>query len=931
MGYLRICSDLLLACFLFDGCTEATVTWTSTLTSFTESSVSICSSRTVNYITQTLPQQCLRTNWSNELIIGDDKNTTSLLENAKYEKAHVPIAVSTNITGPSSPSTQTLNSQTKIEPLSTGTALSQATQIQTLAVPTVSISIGSDAGQDNDADPLSDNANFLSFEEWKAQMLKKAGQSPEYVGTTRPKSDRPEGRRQPPGISNALDSLGEDNEIELDFSGFTVSDTAPDRPAGKARKATDETKAGKDPSEGKVPTPGRKSKDAGTTCKERFNYASFDCAATVLKTNPECKGSTSVLVENKDSYMLNACSAKNKFFIVELCNDILIDTIVLGNFEFFSSTFRTFRVSVSDRYPVKIEKWKELGTFEARNTREVQAFLVENALIWARYLRIEFLTHYGNEHYCPVSLLRIHGKTMMDDYRNEVKATRGEEEQDDEVLEDENETKGVQSVSIATDKVSTQPLSATLSQDSPEPNASKSIPNSTVELPAVNAAIAASNNDSTSAQGNAMLSWVTYRSPLVEQYEMFTSRCQVSKAICNLKHIQVLRTLGPNPHEPVLRTPRSHILSSLSSVTKSSVEKSSSTVHPENGGTLSNATTTLSNPKSSEEQDVKQRQNSSNTTLLSSKARTTEGTQSASKTSHSPPAPSPTTQESFFKSVHKRLQLLEANSTLSLQYIEEQSRILREAFTKVEKRQLTKTTTFLETLNTTVLSELREFRLQYDQIWQSTVLELSSQREQSQREVIALSARLSILADEVLFQKRMAILQFILILLCLGLVMFSRSGAAASSFELGNAVHDMVMKPSTSFSRYLHLDSPPGTPSRPSSRYGLFSRPFHHVRSPSNESTLNDNEIRSPSIEYQPPTPTSSRSQTGEPMGLGLVEHCNADMSQNEIGGSPPSADHRHNESNLPPPASAVEGLGRAISTPNLTLAAEADNSPTGS
>jgi len=230
-----------------------------------------------------------------------------------------------------------------------------------------------------------------------------------------------------------------------------------------------------------------------------------------------------------------------------------------------------------------------------------------------------------------------------------------------------------------------------------------------------------------------------------------------------------------------------------------------------------------------------------------------------SRISNQPPAPTPSTQESFFKSIHKRLQLLEANSTLSLQYIEEQSRILREAFTKVERRQLVKTTTFLETLNTTVLSELREFRLQYDQIWQSTVLELSSQREHSQREVIALSARLSILADEILFQKRMVIVQFVLILLCLGLAIFSPrfTTSNAAYLELPTAVHNMVTRPSTGFSRYLHLDSPPATPSRPGSRYGFFSRTVNHMRSPSNQSTLDGGLAKSSEAEYRPPTPLS--------------------------------------------------------------------------
>src|SRR3954447_16578929 len=78
---------------------------------------------------------------------------------------------------------------------------------------------------------------------------------------------------------------------------------------------------------------------------------------------------------------------------------------------------RNFRVRVSDKYPVKMEKWKDIGTYEARNSREIQAFLIENPQIWARYIRIEFLSHYGNEYYCPLSLVRVHGTRMLESWR----------------------------------------------------------------------------------------------------------------------------------------------------------------------------------------------------------------------------------------------------------------------------------------------------------------------------------------------------------------------------------------------------------------------------------------------------------------------------------------------------------------------------------
>jgi archaellum component FlaC len=162
----------------------------------------------------------------------------------------------------------------------------------------------------------------------------------------------------------------------------------------------------------------------------------------------------------------------------------------------------------------------------------------------------------------------------------------------------------------------------------------------------------------------------------------------------------------------------------------------------------------------------------------------------ASKASKQPasaqaaPAPTSTSQESFFKSIHKRLQVLETNATLSLQYIEEQSKILRDAFSKVEKRQLAKTEEFLQHLNNSVRTELKTFRQQYDQLWQSTVIELETHREQYQREIVAVTSRLSIVADELVFQKRMAVVQSTLLLLCLGLVLFVRTGGSALDLPL---------------------------------------------------------------------------------------------------------------------------------------------------
>jgi len=68
--------------------------------------------------------------------------------------------------------------------------------------------------------------------------------------------------------------------------------------------------------------------------------------------------------------MLNLCSAPKKWIDFELCDEILVDTVVLANFELFSSSFKDIRILASATYPPR--DWTVLGSFVANNTRSVQ-------------------------------------------------------------------------------------------------------------------------------------------------------------------------------------------------------------------------------------------------------------------------------------------------------------------------------------------------------------------------------------------------------------------------------------------------------------------------------------------------------------------------------------------------------------------------------
>jgi hypothetical protein len=164
------------------------------------------------------------------------------------------------------------------------------------------------------------------------------------------------------------------------------------------------------------------------------NFASMDCGAKVLSANPEASGASHILTESKDDYLLNSCSNK-VWFVIELCEPIQITDIEIANYELFSNVPKQFRVHASDRYPNK--NWTRalfIGLFDAQPTRTLQLFHVDkevhqqpaaNADVddhqhqhqnnYVKYVKFEMLSHYGNEHFCPLSLVRIYGVTLVDD------------------------------------------------------------------------------------------------------------------------------------------------------------------------------------------------------------------------------------------------------------------------------------------------------------------------------------------------------------------------------------------------------------------------------------------------------------------------------------------------------------------------------------
>ena len=77
--------------------------------------------------------------------------------------------------------------------------------------------------------------------------------------------------------------------------------------------------------------------------KNVINYASQDAGAVVLDASPGMKGTSSLLDDNPDKYSITPCAEK-KWLVLGLSEDIRVKTIVIANYEKYSSTVREFQV-----------------------------------------------------------------------------------------------------------------------------------------------------------------------------------------------------------------------------------------------------------------------------------------------------------------------------------------------------------------------------------------------------------------------------------------------------------------------------------------------------------------------------------------------------------------------------------------------------------
>ncbi|KAH9960167.1 UNC-like C-terminal-domain-containing protein [Russula dissimulans] len=571
-------------------------------------------------------------------------------------------------------------------------------------------------------EPVDDDL-FLSFEDWKSKRFSESrnGQKSSNV----------------PPNSSAQTRLPAESQVEATASPVyaahppDIADAAPTVQTA----AGDMTAFPQQPASSASSSPHFR-----VPLTDRFNYASLDCSARVHAAHRAAKSAANILSSQRDRYMLSPCAATAQFVVVELCDDIRIDTVQLANFEFFSGMFRKFTVSVAKTHAaVDAEGWTVVGTYVAKNVRGVQSFHPPTSVRdFYRYLRIEFHSHYSNEYYCPISLLRVYGLTHLEQWKWDIW------EEESRARQDLNAQASI--VHIDTLRESEPPADSP-AQAQEAPTVSKENPS-----PATLA------GDSTPDSQDRRVELLSSES-VGGDFRRSTDTARPESST----------SPSTDSDSPIIATPSSASSQPPDSVHATDNSMQGSHMFISNDSTLSTATASSSVLIAPRSMNV----SASQPTVTTTSSPITHPSAPPPPPVHYPVSPSPPanvhTGESIYRTIMNRLSALEANTTLYARYVEEQTNAMREMLRRLSED----------------VGRLEGITRAQAQMYARSVSEFERHRREMDSEQRTLISQVNYLAAEIILEKRLGIAQLCLLLAVL--VFLSVTRGSPGEFHVARA------------------------------------------------------------------------------------------------------------------------------------------------
>ncbi|TFY63823.1 hypothetical protein EVJ58_g3013 [Rhodofomes roseus] len=610
------------------------------------------------------------------------------------------------------------------------------------------------------AEPSAGDDVFISFEDWKARRLGEARESP---------------ARSSPAANTAQRSAGGKERNDVDGQ---------DKAASSSRVFGVVQPSGLQDSADVSHHDERLAPQLRIPIVDRFNYAATDCSARVHTAHRSAKSPSSILSSKKDRYLLSPCAEEKQFVVVELCDDIMIDTVQMANYEFFSGVFKDFSVSVAKTPPTDEQGWTHAGTYRAQNVRGVQSFHPPPTLRdFYRFIRIDFHSHYGNEYYCPLSLLRVYGLTHLEQWKWDE-------------WEQQSRARRASDASAAADSHPEPPQTAHI------PVADVSKPQSVETEAAMKGSTRVASETEHAADEDGASS-VSSREPSV----------QIPSGPHTLEEPQPTQDAAPVSDTAASippTTPADTTTPDMSTTPDDldNVSHESQTAHPADSDSAKATTpswaisTSLSSdhyppsyhnrpPHEGTSSGPVESAHASQSRVASIASNLSSSVSSsvslAASQSHSPPPsppvvfpPASTGGESIYRTIMNRLSVLEANTTLYARYVEEQTAGIREVLLRLGED----------------LGRLEGIGKAQAQMYQRSVTEFDKQRRKLEWEHRELLVKVNHLTEEVVLEKRLGILQLCLLLAVLVFMALTRGsrGEHASVHRVPDAGRPMGMR-----------------------------------------------------------------------------------------------------------------------------------------
>ncbi|UKJ88022.2 hypothetical protein MACJ_000464 [Theileria orientalis] len=155
-----------------------------------------------------------------------------------------------------------------------------------------------------------------------------------------------------------------------------------------------------------------------------YDFSSEESGAKIIAHSKSLQNISNMLRHDNNIYMLAPCQTTD-WFVLSFQESILIQKIAFLSYEFYASSYKNIRISVSNVYPTsKFVTLAEIETEPLANEIFDLSFLCDSDKndCWCKYVKVELLDYHKEEdnYYCAITKMKVYGITAVEYLESEI-------------------------------------------------------------------------------------------------------------------------------------------------------------------------------------------------------------------------------------------------------------------------------------------------------------------------------------------------------------------------------------------------------------------------------------------------------------------------------------------------------------------------------